>query len=162
MATALNLGSLTVDSSGRAFLSGTGSGIDFSDAVEKIIEAKRQPAISLEAKVTALADAANAAGTVAASVAPFDDPVAPTVMNDDMQNHIARAAERHVPGAWMRMASAAGHDAQVIAARLPCGMLFVPSIGGVSHDFAEDTSEDDIVLGCQVAATAAASILQNA
>lgn len=53
MATALNLGSLTVDSSGRAFLSGTGSGIDFSDAVEKIIEAKRQPAISLEAKVTA-------------------------------------------------------------------------------------------------------------
>ena len=41
-------------------------------------------------------------------------------------------------------------------------MLFVPSIGGISHDFAEDTKEEDIVLGCQVAATAAAAILQRA
>jgi N-carbamoyl-L-amino-acid hydrolase len=38
-------------------------------------------------------------------------------------------------------------------------MLFVPSIGGISHDIAEDTAEDDIVLGCQVLATAAADIL---
>lgn len=115
----------------------------------------------LEARVAALADAANAAGPIAVSVAPFDDPVAPTVMNGELQNHIARAAEHHVPGAWMRMASAAGHDAQVIAGRLPCCMLFVPSIAGISHDFAEDTSEDDIVLGCQVAATAAVSILRE-
>jgi len=40
-------------------------------------------------------------------------------------------------------------------------MLFVPSIGGVSHDFTEDTEADDIVLGCRVAATAAASILRS-
>ena len=40
-------------------------------------------------------------------------------------------------------------------------MLFVPSIGGVSHDFAEDTSEEDIVLGCRVLATATASILRE-
>jgi N-carbamoyl-L-amino-acid hydrolase len=82
-------------------------------------------------------------------------------MDDGLQEHIARAAERHAPGAWMRMASAAGHDAQVIATRLPCCMLFVPSIMGISHDFAEDTSEDDIVLGCRVAATAALSILRG-
>ena len=116
---------------------------------------------ALEAKVATLAESANAAGPVGVSVAPFDDPVAPTVMNAELQTHIARAAERHAPGAWMRMASAAGHDAQVLAGRLPCGMLFVPSIAGISHDFAEDTSEDDIVLGCQVAATAALSILRD-
>jgi N-carbamoyl-L-amino-acid hydrolase len=40
-------------------------------------------------------------------------------------------------------------------------MMFVPSIGGVSHDFIEDTAEEHIVLGCQVAATAAAAILRE-
>jgi N-carbamoyl-L-amino-acid hydrolase len=116
---------------------------------------------ALEAKVTALVRSSAAAGTVSVSVAPFDDPVAPTVMNEGLQRHIAQAAERHAPGAWMSIASAAGHDAQVVAGRLPCGMLFVPSIGGISHDFAEDTGDDDIVLGCQVAASAAMSILRE-
>jgi N-carbamoyl-L-amino-acid hydrolase len=40
-------------------------------------------------------------------------------------------------------------------------MLFIPSIGGISHDFAENTADDDIVAGCQVMATAVASILLN-
>ena len=57
------------------------------------------------------------------------------------------------------MSSAAVHDAQVIARRLPSAMVFVPSINGVSHAFEEDTSEEDIVLGCQVLATATASVL---
>ena len=38
-------------------------------------------------------------------------------------------------------------------------MLFIPSIGGVSHDFAEDSTDADIVTGCQVLADAAVSIL---
>ena len=42
---------------------------------------------------------------------------------------------------------------------MPATMLFVPSIGGVSHAFEEDTSEEDIVLGCRVFATAAANVL---
>ena len=80
-------------------------------------------------------------------------------MDPKLQAHVAAAAEHHAPGGWMRLPSGAGHDAQIIAAHLPAAMLFVPSIGGVSHDFSEDTSEADIVLGCQVAASAAASIL---
>ena len=60
------------------------------------------------------------------------------------------------------MPSAAGHDAQVLARHLPSAMLFVPSIGGVSHAFEEDTSEEDIVLGCQVLATATALVLTAA
>jgi N-carbamoyl-L-amino-acid hydrolase len=38
-------------------------------------------------------------------------------------------------------------------------MLFVPSIGGISHHYAEDTSDDDLVLGCQVFVDAAAALL---
>ena len=82
-------------------------------------------------------------------------------MDRSLQDHIAAAAERHAPGAWMRMPSGAGHDAQIIAAHLPSAMLFVPSIGGISHDPAEDTRDEDIVLGCQVTASAALAILEN-
>jgi N-carbamoyl-L-amino-acid hydrolase len=57
------------------------------------------------------------------------------------------------------MPSGAGHDAQVLGAKLPAAMLFVPSIGGISHHWSEDTSEADIVLGCAVLADAAADLL---
>jgi N-carbamoyl-L-amino-acid hydrolase len=35
---------------------------------------------------------------------------------------------------------------------MPVAMLFVPSIGGISHDFAEDTALDHLVLGAEVLA----------
>lgn len=88
-------------------------------------------------------------------------PIRPCVMHDDFQEHIARAAERIGPGRWRRMPSAAGHDPMVIHEKLPCAMLFIPSIGGISHDFAEDSHDADIVAGCQVLADAAASILRE-
>ncbi|HZV93902.1 MAG TPA: hypothetical protein VFF72_11840, partial [Caldimonas sp.] len=40
-------------------------------------------------------------------------------------------------------------------------MLFVPSIGGISHHFSENTADTDIVLGCQVFADATAKILKG-
>jgi N-carbamoyl-L-amino-acid hydrolase len=52
------------------------------------------------------------------------------------------------------MPSGALHDATNVAAKMPVAMLFVPSIGGISHDFAEDTAEADLVAGCQVLARA--------
>ena len=82
-------------------------------------------------------------------------------MDVGFQAHLQDAAQTHAPGGWMRMPSAAGHDAQVLAKHLPSAMLFVPSIDGISHAFEEDTSEADIVLGCQVFADAAASILKS-
>ena len=72
---------------------------------------------------------------------------------------LARAAEHYAPGRVVQMPSGAGHDAQILAKRLPAAMLFVPSIGGISHHWAEDTKEDDIVLGCAALADAAAQIL---
>ena len=89
------------------------------------------------------------------------DHVDPVAMDADLQQHLARAAAEHAADAWMHMPSGAGHDAQVIARCIPSAMLFVPSIGGVSHDFAEDTGRDDIVLGCQVLASAVVSVLRG-
>jgi N-carbamoyl-L-amino-acid hydrolase len=60
------------------------------------------------------------------------------------------------------MPSGAGHDAQILAARLPAAMLFVPSIGGISHHYAENTKDADLVLGCQILADAAAAVLAAA
>jgi N-carbamoyl-L-amino-acid hydrolase len=89
-------------------------------------------------------------------------PIAPTRMDARLQLHIEAAAERHAPGLWQRMPSGAFHDAGIVSARLPAGMLFIPSIGGISHDFAEDSRADDIVLGCRVLADATAAILREA
>ena len=49
------------------------------------------------------------------------------------------------------MPSGAGHDAGVVGKYLPTAMMFIPSIGGRSHTFEENTSEDDIFLGAEVA-----------
>ncbi|MFZ5783513.1 MAG: Zn-dependent hydrolase [Pseudomonadota bacterium] len=85
----------------------------------------------------------------------------PAPMEERLQDAIEEAAEKHAPGVHMRMPSGAGHDAQILAQRLPAAMLFVPSIGGISHHFTENTADDDIVLGCQVFADAAAKILKG-
>ena len=98
-------------------------------------------------------------GRCAATMRPRKHHSVPAPMDADLRRHLERAAERHAPGRWTAMPSAAVHDAQVIARRLPSAMLFVPSIDGISHAFEEDTSEEDIVLGCQVLATATASVL---
>jgi N-carbamoyl-L-amino-acid hydrolase len=79
----------------------------------------------------------------------------PALCDEAMQAALAAAAEQHAPSLWQRMPSGAGHDAQYIARRMPAAMLFVPSIGGISHHWAEDTREEDLVLGCQVLADGA-------
>ncbi len=65
------------------------------------------------------------------------------------------AAERHAPAAWQRMPSGAGHDAQVLATVMPSAMLFTPSIGGISHHWAENTADVDLALCCAILADAA-------
>jgi N-carbamoyl-L-amino-acid hydrolase len=91
----------------------------------------------------------------------LDDSAHAVEMNERMQVYCAQAAERLAPGEWMRIQSGAAHDAQVLAPKIASGMIFVPSIGGISHDFNEDTAEEDIILGCQVMAAAVDAILQD-
>jgi N-carbamoyl-L-amino-acid hydrolase len=114
---------------------------------------------ALEQCLDRLIAEANARGPVAVEIVSQRDHVPPCAMDEGLAAHIAAAAERHAPGLWTRMPSGAGHDAMVLARRVPSAMVFIPSIGGVSHDFAENTADEDIVLGCQVLATAAADIL---
>lgn len=47
------------------------------------------------------------------------------------------------------MHSGAGHDSQIFAAHVPTGMIFVPSIKGISHNPAEHTEAVDIVQGIE-------------
>ena len=85
----------------------------------------------------------------------------PKLMDAGFQAALERAAERHAPGAHVRLPSGAGHDAQMLAQRMKSAMLFVPSIGGISHHYAENTRDEDIVLGCQVFSDAAKDLLSG-
>lgn len=80
----------------------------------------------------------------------------PVAMDSALQTALSAAADELCPGRWRRMQSGALHDAANVARLMPSAMLFVPSIGGISHDFAEDTAEADLVAGLQVLARAVA------
>lgn len=54
-----------------------------------------------------------------------------------------------------RMISGAGHDAQMMARLCPTAMLFIPSIGGLSHNPAELSRDEDMVAGANVLLSAA-------
>jgi N-carbamoyl-L-amino-acid hydrolase len=129
--------------------------LQFRDADEERLD-------RMEAAVSSLAEQATRDGVVTISVESARTPIRPTIMDAALQQGIAGAAEALIPGRWMRMPSAAGHDPMVIAHHLPCAMLFIPSIHGISHDFAEDSKREDIVLGCQVLAQASEDLLLGA
>lgn len=48
------------------------------------------------------------------------------------------------------MPSGAGHDAQAMAQLGPMGMIFIPSIGGISHSPREFSTAEDIARGAEV------------
>ncbi len=129
--------------------------LQFRDAAEAPLDA-------FAAVIARLVADMNARGGVKIEATPTRAPIAPTRLDAGLLQHIEAAAERHAPGNWQRMPSGAFHDAGIISAAIPAAMLFIPSIGGISHDFAENSRDEDIVLGCQVLADAAASILAEA
>jgi len=75
---------------------------------------------------------------------------APALMDASFQQAIEEASAACAGGKSLRMPSGAGHDAQVLATVMPAGMLFVPSIGGISHHWTENTADADIVTGAEV------------
>jgi N-carbamoyl-L-amino-acid hydrolase len=78
----------------------------------------------------------------------------PALCDPAMMTALPAAAEQESPGLWQPVPSGAGHDSQYIAERMPVAMLFTPSINGISHHWAEDTKDEDLVLGCQILADA--------
>ena len=83
----------------------------------------------------------------------------PAIMAPGPQNCVLEAARTLAPEHHLVMPSGAGHDAQVIAPHVPSAMMFVPSIGGISHHWTEDTSDEDLKLGAQVYVDAIARML---
>ena len=80
--------------------------------------------------------------------------IPPTRCDAGLVEVLSEVAEELVPDAWRRMPSGALHDAANAAHRMPMAMLFVPSKGGISHSFDEDTARDDLVLGVELLAQA--------
>ena len=73
----------------------------------------------------------------------------PALADPLMQDVIDRAAGA-MGLSTVRMPSGAGHDAQMMAQLSPMGMIFVPSIGGVSHSPRELTRWEDCANGGDV------------
>lgn len=70
----------------------------------------------------------------------FDERIAARI-----EGHAEALGLRH-----RRMTSGAGHDAQMLARICPTAMIFVPSVGGISHNPAEHTEPADLVAGASV------------
>ncbi len=62
---------------------------------------------------------------------------------------IARAAE-NLGLSKLFLPSGAGHDAQNIARLAPIGMIFIPSVGGISHSPKEYSRPEDVERGANV------------
>lgn len=86
---------------------------------------------------------------------------APAMMDASFQNAIEAASVAFAGGKSIRMPSGAGHDAQVLATVMRSGMLFVPSIGGISHHWTENTADADIVTGAEVFVDACRRLLKG-
>jgi N-carbamoyl-L-amino-acid hydrolase len=78
-----------------------------------------------------------------------DADVVPAPTDDRMRDLIANAAS-NLGLSHRAMPSGAGHDAQNLAQIAPAGMIFVPSVAGVSHSPREFTKPRDMANGADV------------
>jgi beta-ureidopropionase / N-carbamoyl-L-amino-acid hydrolase len=63
---------------------------------------------------------------------------------------LVEATARRLGHSVRRLPSGAGHDAQMLARICPAGMIFVPSVGGISHNVKEFTALRDLEAGANV------------
>jgi N-carbamoyl-L-amino-acid hydrolase len=69
---------------------------------------------------------------------------------DERLRDIIASAAAELGLSYRRMPSGAGHDAQDMALIGPIGMIFVPSVDGISHSPREYTSAEDMANGASV------------
>ncbi|WP_297778801.1 hydantoinase/carbamoylase family amidase [uncultured Roseovarius sp.] len=105
---------------------------------------------------TVIRDAAEEVASAAGLGLSFGDMLGlePVPMDARLRAALCESADTVAPGRWRQMQSGALHDATNVARLMPAAMLFVPSINGISHAFAEDTDEADLVTGLMVLAGA--------
>jgi N-carbamoyl-L-amino-acid hydrolase len=73
----------------------------------------------------------------------------PVVFHPQVIDIVEKASASHSPSVT-RMPSGAGHDAQMLARVCPSAMIFVPSVEGISHNPAEFTDPEDLVMGSNI------------
>ena len=73
----------------------------------------------------------------------------PVLFDTSLADRIAHHAQA-LGLSQRRMTSGAGHDAQMFARVCPTSMIFVPSVGGISHNPAEHTEPEDLIAGANV------------
>ena len=71
-----------------------------------------------------------------------------------------RAASEQLDIPHMDIVSGAYHDAMVLGAEVPMGMIFVPSVGGISHSPDEFTASEDLERGIAVLADTLAELAE--
>lgn len=73
----------------------------------------------------------------------------PISFDNDIVHHIQQASQK-LGFSYKKMISGAGHDAQLLADTYPAAMVFIPSKNGISHNFSEYSSPDQIEKGANV------------
>lgn len=114
------------------------------------VELRDEDAARIDAAVGELRTrVASIAGTRGLTVEVVDGQLVPPVASARPVVHAVEAVAAGSGLGWSALPSGAGHDAQILGQHVPSGMIFVPSIGGVSHAPDEDTAVEHLVAGAQ-------------
>jgi N-carbamoyl-L-amino-acid hydrolase len=127
-----------------------------------VVEMRSMSDDSLDQAAEAIEAAATAAATDFACKASVEVGlrIEPVQMDPGVVDALSRVCERS-GRPWRRMSSGAGHDAGAMATRVPAGMLFVPSHGGVSHSPLEHTDDRLLVQGCRLLVAAVLALTES-
>ncbi len=146
------VGRVTLDPGGPSIIPGKAEMIfQFRDAELPTLE-------RMHACLEQLVQDVDAAGPCSARLEVLGQ-LKPALMAPGPQDAVIEAAKALAPNDYAIMPSGAAHDAQVIAPHLPSAMMFVPSIGGISHHWSENTSDEHIKLGSEVYVDAVSRML---
>ena len=116
-------------------------GIDIRDAIEENMESLRAEIVE---NIKSLENQFGVKSTVKIPIA-----IPPCPCSKEIVETIEKAARENGITA-KKMNSGAGHDAQNIAEKVKAGMIFVPSVNGISHSPMEWTDWKDVETGIEV------------
>jgi N-carbamoyl-L-amino-acid hydrolase len=85
----------------------------------------------------------------------------PPVAFDPLVVDQVAAATKALGYSHHALPSGANHDAKFMARRCPTGMIFIPCLGGVSHNEAESATPADCVAGARVLAETLLALAQS-
>jgi ureidoglycolate amidohydrolase len=117
------------------------------------VDVRDSDAIAREAVVVGIRDAARTIGAARALDVAVEEIVTDTPVTCSPEVVAASVEATEALGlSYRRMISGAYHDAMIMGRRIPVGMIFVPSRGGVSHHPDEYTAPEELDRGVAVLA----------